>query len=719
MAETNAARDARLEKVHERALERFDRAYEAQREIRLQCTQDRRFVFVPGAQYDGDLGDQFENRPKFEINKVHQAVARTFSEYRNNRITVDFRPADEETSDETADFLDGLYRGDERDSGGQEAYDTAFDEGVAGGMGAWRLKSCYEDEEDEDDERQRIQLVPIPDADQSVFFDADAKRYDKADAKCAWVITGLTDDAYEAECGEEGAAAVERDAYMERVGQREKTKIASFDRVTRTGIFDWFQPDLTYIAEYYEVEMVGRTVYTYTSPTGEEQKLRLDKGADTEAKEAFEQQRRDLEAQGFELTRTKKTQTRKVHKYIIDGNRVLEDCGYIAGRHIPIVPFYGKRQIVDGIEHISGKTRRAIDAQRLYNMLVSMLAEIAADSNKEKPILTPQQIAGHEQMWARDNVDRYAYLLVNAVIGVDGNPILPAGIPYTKTPALPPALVGLIQLVGADLKELQGADGEQQEVVSNISAKAVELIQNRLDMQDFIYIDNFKQSMRRSGEIWLSMARELYDEDDRPMPVVNMDGTDEIKRLRQASVVDEKTVYSNDPGAGKFRVTADVGPSFTTRRDGTVRAVTGMLQFVQDPADQAVLTAAAMKNLEGEGLEPVKKHFRQKMLALGLEKPTDEEKAEIDAAKQNQQPDAQQQFLLAEAQKSLALADKARADTAAALAKVKELEASAAEKLAKVAGLPIEQLLALVDRLPDNAAQEQPAAGAQTAPAAA
>jgi hypothetical protein len=715
MAETNAARDARLEKVHARALEQFDRAYAPQREIRLQCAQDRRFVFVPGAQYDGDIGEQFANRARFEINKMHQAVLRTFSEYRNNRVTVDFRPADDDTSDDTADFLDGLYRGDEQESGGQEAYDTAFEEGVAGGFGAWRLTNVYEDEEDEDDDRQRIRMVPIPDADQSVFFDADAKRYDKSDAMRAWVITGMQADCYEEEYCEEGAAEAAHQEWAKRKGGKGKD-IVSFDKVSRTGIFDWFSPDVIYVAEYYEVEMTKDTVYVYRSPTEEEEKL---KRSTFEKKEEFEAEVQKLKDQGFTLAREKKIKTRKVHKYLIDGNQVLEDCGYIAGKHIPVVPYYAKRQIVDGVERVSGRVRLAIDAQRLYNMLVSMLAEIAADSTKEKPIFTPAQVAGHETMWARDNVDRFPYLLLNETTAGDGTPLPAQPIAYTKAPNIPPALAGLIQLVGLDLKELLGSENDQQEVVSNISAKAVELIQNRLDMADFIFMDNFKQSMRRAGEIWLSMA-EIYDEDDRPMRVVKLDGSDEIAKLRQPADENGKTVYTNDPSGGKFKVTADVGPSFTTRRDGTVRAITGMLQFVEDPQDKAVLTGVAIQNLEGEGLQDVKDYWRRKMIGMGVTKPSEEEQKELDEAKAQQKPDPQAAFLMAEAEKSMALAGKAKADTEAALAQAKKYEAEAAEKLAKIQALPLEQLLALVDRLPQDASQgAQPGAGAAGAPAAA
>jgi hypothetical protein len=686
-------KEDRLREVHERALERFDRAYVPQREIRLQCAQDRRFVFVPGAQYDGDLENQFANRPRFEINKMHQAVLRTFSEYRNNRVSVDFRPADEATTDDTADFLDGLYRGDEQESGAQEAYDTAFEEGVAGGFGAWRLTNAYEDDEDEDDDRQRIRMVPIPDADQSVFFDADAKRYDKADAKCAWVITGLQDDAYEDEAGEDGAAKVERDEWN---GRRRKS-LASFDKVSRTGVFDWFQPDIVYIAEYYEVELQKDTLSVYKqTASGEEVKIRR---TEFDEKEAYEAEIQKLEAQGFELERSKKVKARRIHKYIIDGNRVLEDCGYIAGKHIPVVPYYAKRQIVDGIERVSGRVRLAVDAQRLYNMLVSMLAEIAADSNKEKPIFTPAQIAGHEDMWSRDNIERFPYLLINETTDANGNVIPPQPVGYTKSPSIPPALAGLIQLVGMDLKELLGSENDQQQVVSNISAKAVELIQNRLDMADFIFMDNLKQSIRRAGEIWLSMARDLYDEDGRPMRVVKLDGSDEIKKLRELGDDKGATVRQNDPNGGKFKVVADVGPSFTTRRDGTVRSITGMLQFVEDPQDKAVLTGVAIQNLEGEGLQDVKEYWRRKMIAMGVTKPSEEEAAELEKAKANQKPDAQQEFLMAEAEKSLANARKAEADALLSLQKIEESEAKVLELLAKIDSAEIQELLALAKTL--------------------
>ena len=151
----------RLASVHERAVKSFNLAYMPNQDTRLACLSDRRFVYIEGAQWEGNLQQQFENRPRFEVNKILDSLMRIFNEYRNNRVTVDFRAKDDAASDETADACDGLYRADEQESNADEAYDNAFDEATAGGFGAWRLRAKYEDESDEDDDRQRICIEPI------------------------------------------------------------------------------------------------------------------------------------------------------------------------------------------------------------------------------------------------------------------------------------------------------------------------------------------------------------------------------------------------------------------------------------------------------------------------------------------------------------------------------------------------------------------------------
>jgi len=158
----------RLDKLHQEAMSQFDDIQSALRDERLQCLQDRRFYSISGAQWEGPLGYQFENKPRFEVNKVHLAVIRIINEYRNSRVTVDFVAKDGAINDRLADTCDMLFRADEQDSVANEAYDNAFEEAVGGGFGAWRLRTCYEDEYDPENEHQRIMIEPIYDADSSV-----------------------------------------------------------------------------------------------------------------------------------------------------------------------------------------------------------------------------------------------------------------------------------------------------------------------------------------------------------------------------------------------------------------------------------------------------------------------------------------------------------------------------------------------------------------------
>ena len=95
-------------------------------------------------------------------------------------------------SDLLAETCNGLYRADENYSVADEAYDNAFEEGVGGGFGAWRLRADYVDDESIYDDRQRICLEPVYDADSTVYFDLGAKRQDKSDATRCWVLTSMT-----------------------------------------------------------------------------------------------------------------------------------------------------------------------------------------------------------------------------------------------------------------------------------------------------------------------------------------------------------------------------------------------------------------------------------------------------------------------------------------------------------------------------------------------
>jgi hypothetical protein len=647
----------RLRDTHAEALRQFDAIQSALRNERLQCLQDRRFYSIAGAQWEGPLEQQYENKPKFEVNKVGLAVQRVVNEYRNNRITVDFVSRDGSPT-EMADVCNKLFRADEQDSTANEAYDNAFEEAVGGGFGAWRLKAAYEDDEDPDNDRQRIRIEPIYDADSSVYFDLDAKRQDKADATHAFVLYSVT-----------------RDAYIEKYGDDPTT----WPKEVYQTFFDWDTPDIVYVAEYYCVEDVSEKQYVYRALDGTEEKY-LE--TDFEKDETLEE---TLSAIGSEVVRERTIRRKRVRKYLLSGGKILKDDGYIAGKCIPIVPVYGKRWFVDNVERCMGIVRLAKDAQRLKNMQLSKLGEISALSSIEKPIMTPEQVAGHQVMWAKDNLENYPYLLVNPITGPDGSMQVSGPVAYTKSAAVPPAMAALLQVTEQDIDDILGNQREGDKIVSNISGDAVEMVQQRLEMQAFLYMSNYAKAVQRCGEIWLSMARDVYVEPKRKMKGVDEEGRASTIELMQPAMDENGALTSrNDVTQATLDVVTSVGPSFATQRAATRRTLLSMMQFAQDPQIQKMLLAALMQNIEGDGVKDVAKFMRKEMVAAGVMEPTQEEAQALAQAAQNQQPDPNVLYVQAAAEKERAQAQKAQADSVNALADADLKRAKVQETLSKM-----------------------------------
>ena len=651
--------DQRLANLHSEALRQFNDIQTALRDERLQCLQDRRFYSLAGSQWEGPLWDQYENKPKFEVNKIMLAVIRIVNEYRNNRITVDYVSKDGTENDRLAEVCDGLYRADEQASVADEAYDNAFEEAVGGGIGAWRLRTVYEDEEDPENERQRIRFEPIFDADSSVFFDLNAKRQDKSDAKFCFVVTSMTRESY-------------KEIYNDDP--------TDWPKIIHQYEFDWSTPDVVFVAEYYKVEEKSELIRIFQAIDGTEERYTQTDFANDETLEET------LLAVGTREVRQKRVKRMRVRKYIMSGGKVLEDAGYIAGKNIPIVVVYGKRWFVDNIERCMGAVRLAKDAQRLKNMQLSKLGEISALSSIEKPIMTPEQVAGHQVMWAEDNLRDYPYLLINPITGPDGNTQAAGPVGYTKSAQIPPAMAALLAITEQDMQDILGNPQGADKMVSGVSGKAVEMIQTRVDMQTYIYMSNFAKGMKRCGEIWLGMAKEIYTEDKRKMKTISPVGQAGMVELMQPMIDTQSgaVVMANDLSSATFDVVAEVGPSSSSKRAATVRALTGMLQITSDPETAQVLTSMAMMNMEGEGVGDANAYFRKKLLRMGVVKPTDDEVQELMAEMQGQPQDPNAMYLQAAAEEATAKAAKARADTVETVASAELKRAQTLETLGKV-----------------------------------
>jgi hypothetical protein len=670
-----------LDELHASAMDEFDEIQEATREEREQCLQDRRFYSIAGAQWEDGLRNQFENRPKFEFNKIHLSIMKIISEYRNNAMSVNFISKDGSSDDDMAEICNSLFRSDEQDSVAAEAYDNAFEEAIGGGFGAMRLLTEYCDDGDEDNDEQRIRIEPIFDADTSVYFDLNAKRQDKSDAQSCYVLTAMSPRAYEAEYDEPPV---------------------SMPKETGQYGFDWTTQDVVYVAELFKVETKKVSIFDYKGLDGTEKRFSQYDFDDDEGLA------KELKATGWKKTREKKVTKKAVHKYIINGAKVLEDCGIIVGENIPIIPVYGKRWFIENLERCMGHVRLAKDPQRLKNMQISQLAILSSVSQTEKPIFYPEQITGHEMRWAEDNLKNNPFLLVNSMTDVNGNTLPGGPVGYTKPPVIAPALGALLTITDMDIKEILGGGNNNEEVTANLSGVAVESIHQRQDMQSFIYLSNMSKAVQRLGEVWLSMAKRVFIEPGRKLKAIDQLGeTTSVELFKQAINKTTGVVETqNDIAAADFDVAVEVGPSSSSRKQSTVRTVMAMMPLVQDPEVQQALSLLAATNMEGEGIGEFKDYLRKRSVQMGIVKPNEEEAKEMAEAAQNQQPDANAEYLKAAAAEAEAKATKARADVLQVVANSELTKAKTAETLAGIDLDERQQALDAAQQFGVNAGQQ-------------
>lgn len=653
MRQTQKLRDA-----HARFVNEFDAVWDQEYMERQQALSDRRFPVVAGAMWEGDLGSQFENKPKVEVNKLLLACTRIENEYKNNRIDVDFIAKDGAKNPAMADKCDSLYRSDRQDSGSREATDNAFTEMLYGGMGAWRLTTRYEDEGDEDNERQRIVFMPIYDADQTVFFSRDGRSRTKADASMCFLLTPMTPDAFKDEFGKD---AVDMKKEVEHTS------------------FDWMTPDTVYIAEVYEVEKVKRLVDTWMHPVSEEEKKVYE-----EEYEDDEELRQTLEDTGWKLVKSRRLKEKRVHKYIIDGQEVLEDCGLIAGTEIPVIPVYARRWVIDGIERFQGHVRPAKDPMRIKNVQFSQLVFQAAVSPMEIPIFLSEQVAGHENRWESLHTDNAPFVTVNAVRSMEGALELAGPAGYTKPPTLSPAMAALLQIAEADLADILGKPNEGERMEANQSGKAVELVQKQIGMLAFVYFGAMATALEQAGRVWLSMAKDVYVEAGRKLKGVTKEGSAEQVELMKPTMIDGKAEVENDFSRVDLDVTVSVGPSSDSKRAAGVKAKTNLALITSDEETKQVITLSALMDIEDENTSDLSEWARRRLVGMGVIEPTEEDKKRMQEQQQNQPPDPNAEYLKAEAQRSLALTKKAGADTVLALNKAAETEVNMLKTITEV-----------------------------------
>lgn len=615
----------------------FDRAFLCGQDTREKAANDMVFYYL--TQWDDALLNDSTLGYKGEFNILKKAGREILSDLGENPIQIDFSPKGN-TSDETADLIDGMYRTEDSLNSSLMAYEIAENEAVVCGCGAWEIDTEYEDISGIN-KNQIIKRRLILEANNRVFWDPDAKMIDKSDANWVFKLDSVTPDGYK---------ALVNDLTGEDI---DEIKPSSFSMPEESYSFPWVEGnEKIYIGTCYKREKVKEKLLMMSDPFGDTQILK-----ESSLIEVMDEMI-DL---GFAIEDEKTVEVWQVKKYIMSGKEILSE-EVIPGEHLRIIPFYGEYAYINGEPHWEGITRLAKDPSRLRNFAMSYLGDILSRSPRPKPIFFQEQISGYEYMFELSGADNnYPYLLQNRT-GQDGQdlPIGPVGMmPDQPVPQSLATVLGETRTAVADVAN----SGMVEDVTDvDLSGRAVNALNARIDKQSFVYQIHKKHAKRRDSVVFLSIAKEIYDV-PRAVIVTAPDGTRKEAQIMQ-SVMDKETgdiVVLNDLASAEFEVFSTIGTSYSSQKEQVREQLLALYQTMDrtDPMRKAV-ELELITMMEGSAFKSLKEYARKQLVLMEIKEPeTPEEEKMLAAAKQQpKEPTADMVLALAEQGKAEAEKEK-------------------------------------------------------------
>ena len=606
-----------------------DKAFVHGQSVRERGADDLLFYWI--TQWDDSNlgGSSLQYRGQFDM--LRKAGRQIMTNIKSNPTQVDFEPVDG-TDDNGGDIIDGMYRSDMRNNTALEAKETATTETIVCGYGAWELITEYKTTR-AGDNKQVIKRYPINEANNNVFWDPNAKLADKSDADFVSCLIPYSTDGYKSLLEEYGEDSDGLDVP------------SSFAFPEHSYVFPWIEDSaIFYVTRFFHRKKIKVTMLTFVDMLGSEKQInKMDLSDQEEA----------LFEDGFELESEIQKEIYEVTLYLVGGGDEIIHSQVVPGGHIPVVPMYGERAFVEGVEYYEGITRLAKDPQRLRNFQLSYLADIVAKSPRQKPIFYPEQIQGFEDMYQESGPDNdYPYLLQN-MLDASGNPLPIGSQGVLPEQPMPQALVASIQASREAINDVASADLPQDIGDTNLSGKALNALQKRFDMQSFTYQHNLKSALRREGEIYASMAAVVYDE-EQEVSLTKLDGTRATEMINQESINADTLELEvlNDVTKYIFDVYADIGPSFQSQKEESRTELKEMIATMppDDPMRQIMLLEYWTLQ-DGKTFEDMRNYARKQLILQGIKEPdTDEEKQMLEEANQAQENQDDPNMLIAQAE---------------------------------------------------------------------
>lgn len=645
------------------AKEAFAQAEESEAKNRQLWVDDMRFARL-GEQWPSSIKRQreLEGRPCLTLNRLPAFIRQVTNDARQNKPSIKVHPVSDDASEETAEILDGLIRNIEYTSNADVAYDTALDHAVTGGFGYFLITTDYasDDSFDQDIVIERV-VNPL-----TIYGDPYSKSADSSDWNTAFVTEMLSQDEFKRKYP--GADTSNFEA------QHDKDLL-------------WFQDDKVRIAAYWTRAEVEKAL------------LKMSDGSVMYA-DAYEKIKDILDIQQIVVTGTRQTNGYKVTQHILNGAEVLETNKW-TGKYIPIVPVYGDELNIEGERHFMSLVRFAKDPQQMFNYWRTASTELVALQPK-MPFIGPKGAFNTDaDKWSTANTVSHAY------IEYDG------AVPPQRQGFTGPPAAALQEALNAsdDMKSIMGLFDASLGARSNeTSGRAIIARQREGDVSTFNFIDNLSRAIRHAGRIIVDLIPHVYST-ERIVRVIHEDGANQLVQLNKPfpamppenpENADPKEIQEfvqgmtklYDVTVGKYDITVEAGPSYTTKREESADQMMQMMQAM--PQAAPFIADLVAKNLDWPGAEDIAKRLKA-MLPPQIQ---GQNPVVAQLQQQLQMQDAQARQAIGQLQQQLAAAQTDQQKAQAELAiKAKDVELKQIELQLKQVELQIKQYEAETKRI--------------------
>lgn len=560
------------------AKEAYRLGLDAESENRQSYIEDYRFARLD-EHWPSDVKDarQREGRPTLTIPRLQAFIRQVVNDSRQNRPRIRVKPVDSLADVKTAQVIDGLILNIEQASNAAAAYDTAIDCAVSGGFGYIRCDIEYAHGASFDKEI-RISRVANP---LQVVGDPYSQAVDSSDWNTAFLTTMLTKDEFKRQY---------KSADPSSWHEADYTMMAQ----------PWLDGNEVMIAEWWKRSHVDKVL------------IKLTDGR-VMYEEIFIGQAQELIAGGLEVEGTRKTKGYEVTQHLLTGAEVLNTVKW-AGCYIPIIPVYGEEMNIEGKRIFRSLINPAKDAQRRYNYWMSAATEIVALAPKT-PFIGEQRAFDLEpEKWATVNSVSHSHIAIPTGAQIPQRQPLDGG---QAVGAISGALAA-----SDDIKAILGMyDASLGQRSNETSGKAIMARQREGDVSTFHFIDNLSRGIQHLGKVIVDLIPSVYT----PGMIVRVLGQDgrvgtakvenrmpgapkpEFSPLDEEAPPDSEHVF--DLGVGRYDVTVDAGPSFTSRREETANQ---MIELIRSYPDAAPLIGDVLvKNLDWPEAEEIAERLKR------------------------------------------------------------------------------------------------------------